>query len=213
MAAPKFDAAGLLTAVVVDATSGSVLVVAHICPRRQWQKSIQKQIDELESNLGGKVDDELQKNCYGFTKLEIAQNEEKYLSYQITTNVKTIFQKYVDKFEFTPISELGIDTIGQKITTVGEIKDLKVITTKKSKKQMAFATLAYMGQTVSLTIFPSQFEDMSNVKDGFVQIVGEFKENEDKSYGDYFMIVNKMNILSCLYGEDVLYSRYFRLDS
>lgn len=28
--APKFDAAGLLTAVVVDATSGSVLVVAHM---------------------------------------------------------------------------------------------------------------------------------------------------------------------------------------
>ena len=163
---------------------------------------IDEKIKELEDSLNPVVEDELLKNNYGFSKIEISQHEENYLAYQITTNIKSIFQKYKKRFEFKEIEEICADDVDTDINTVGEVKDLKVITCK-NKKKMAFAQLSYSGSSIGLTFFPSQWEDFSAIKNGdYIRITAHVQENRDKSYGEYNLAVNKMNRLSCLYGEE-----------
>lgn len=166
---------------------------------------IQKQIDDLTNKMDEAVDDEYLKHNYDFTQKEIAENEETYFGYQITTNVKTIFQKYKNIFDFQEIESLQLSDTEDRtfVNTVGEIKELRVITTKKTKKPMAFATLVYNGFSIGLTIFPSQWGDLKCLKNGdFVVLKGELEANKDVNYGEYQIIVNKMNILTCLLGEE-----------
>ena len=162
-----------------------------------------ERIEQRELELYPMVETKLLEDCSGFSKAEIRDNELKYLSYQITTNSDNIFSKYKDKFNYCSIENLAEKPLNSEVVLVGKLKDTKAITTKGGKK-MAFSTLSLEGNSVGLTIFPTQWESMQNIKDGdYVKIVGKIQENANKEFGDLNIIVNKLSILDCLATEEI----------
>lgn len=178
-------------------------IVGHSKASEATRKSISERIEQRELELCPMVETKLLEDCSGFSKAEIRDNELKYLSYQITTNSDNIFSKYKDKFNYCSIENLAEKPLNSEIVLVGKLKDTKAITTKGGKK-MAFSTLCSEGNSVGLTIFPTQWESMHNIKDGdYVKIVGKIQENANKEFGDLNIIVNKLSILDCLATEEI----------
>jgi DNA polymerase-3 subunit alpha len=160
-------------------------------------------IEKRENELIYEVDKEILKYGGNFSKKEIRLNESKYLSYQITTNINAIFSKYKKYFNFVEVENIDLDLVEETITVVGEIKDIREIVTRGGKK-MAFATLFYNGFSTSLTFFQGQWSEFRRVENGdFVKLEVRVQENQNKDFGDLNLIVNKMNILKCLYDEEV----------
>ncbi len=162
---------------------------------------INEKIANREKELSDNIDLEFQKHNYGFTKQEIRENELQYLSYQITTNPSNIFEKYKKYFTYLPIEDIDENCIDNEVILIGQIKNLKEITTKGGHK-MAFATLSHIGQNVGVTIFQHQYK-LVNIKNGdYVRLNGKVQKNKNTEFGDFNIILNKINVLRCIETEE-----------
>lgn len=148
-------------------------------------------------------------------KVEMRDNEIKYLSYQLTTNPSFLFNKYVKHFKdvqqgkikylFKTVDNITKEDIGSYIATVGEIKTLREVIIKNGKdrgKKMAFSTVKYADKEFNITFFNSIYEDLTIKQGDFILCYGQVKEGNNKEFSDIDFIANKCNILNCITTEE-----------
>lgn len=107
---------------------------------------------------------------YGY----LLEKEKEVLGINIKYNLFLRFEKYYNNHKLIRIANIKPQTT---ITTVGVIKKISEITTKKNDK-MAFAVLEDDTATVKLVIFSDVYGNMSVEDNNLVEIIGNVQNNQ-----------------------------------
>jgi DNA polymerase-3 subunit alpha len=126
-----------------------------------------------------------------FTQDEILTFEKELFGFYLSSHpVKTKLASF-ESLATHKISDIDNQEDGEVIRLVGIIENVRVITTKKSNKQMCFCTLQDDTGTIDLVVFPSLFERSSHIyiKDTVLIADGKVDRSMDKTS----VIVEKVN--------------------
>ena len=116
----------------------------------------------------------------------ILKGEKEYLGFYFTGHPLDKYRELLNVYELDKLSELKVDK-PHHVRTCGIISEMKNIITKKNKQMMAVFTLEDHFGTVSCTVFPNDFQRLSNylVEGNAVYLEGSvqldfFGGNEEK---------------------------------
>lgn len=126
-----------------------------------------------------------------FSQDEILTFEKELFGFYLSNHpVKTKIENF-ESLATHKISDIDNQEDGEKIRLVGIIENVRVITTKKSNKQMCFCTLQDDTGAIDLVVFPSLFKKSSHIYKKDTVLIAEGKVN--RSMDKISVIVEKVN--------------------
>ncbi|MGX7106854.1 DNA polymerase III subunit alpha [Hutsoniella sourekii] len=94
---------------------------------------------------------------------ELLQLEEEALGFSLAPDVMEAFEPNFDQdHSILRLNDVLEQKVGARIKTIAKIKDVRVIQTRK-EELMAFLTLAYQGQEVSIVVFPKIYRQVQQL--------------------------------------------------
>ena len=166
--------------------------------RKEKLESSDKVMDFAEKN--NREDDIQQMNLFGagktilnrftlpslgeFSENEILEYEKEYLGFYLTSHPLDSYKNIIKAYKLMEFSELRKENLVQYIKTYGIIKEIKKIVTKKEGKIMALFILEDYYNSISITVFPREYDKYLDIIKEGVSVVLEGKPTLD-TYGGH----------------------------
>ncbi len=88
---------------------------------------------------------------------EILFSEKELLGFYLTEHPLSQYGTVIASFAPTPIAEISIDRIGDRLTVIGMVTDIKKIITKAGNHEMAFLKVEDLTGTIEMVVFPKVY--------------------------------------------------------
>lgn len=140
--------------------------------RKQKNQGIEKVLDFAERN--SKEDDIQQMNLFGSGKpilnrfnfenleeynlTEILDFEKEFLGFYLSAHPLDEFKNFIKAYRLRDISEINAENIVHHVKSYGIIRGVRKIVTKKEERIMALFNLEDYSDSISVTVFPNEFE-------------------------------------------------------